>query len=290
MSPRPHKYPVPLRPEPDPSWPAEWQQAYAYDCLEVWGEQTNLGYTASYYGRRNATLDAVQTYCQPRAKILDLAAASGNFTIALAAAGHDVAWNDLRSSLIDYVKLKQPGGTRVDYIAGNIFELPIDHTAGFDLVLATEVIEHVAHPDEFLAKIATLVRPGGHIVLSTPNGGYFLNDLPRFSDHPDPAVFESVQFKPNSDGHIFLLYEDEIRSLAARAGLQVKHLRLITNPLTAGHIKLRYLLRVLPHSVVDMLESATRRAPEGLRQTVSTQIIAVLARPSPLILTTTGGV
>jgi 2-polyprenyl-3-methyl-5-hydroxy-6-metoxy-1,4-benzoquinol methylase len=40
----------------------------------------------------------------------------------------------------------------------------------FDAVLITEVIEHVAHPDEFLAKTAALVKPHGSIVLTTPNG------------------------------------------------------------------------------------------------------------------------
>ena len=56
----------------------------------------------------------------------------------------------------------------------------------------------------------TIEKPGGVVVLSTPNGGYFLNNLPHFSDCPDPAIFESKQFSPDSDGHIFLLYEDMV--------------------------------------------------------------------------------
>jgi 2-polyprenyl-3-methyl-5-hydroxy-6-metoxy-1,4-benzoquinol methylase len=38
-----------------------------------------------------------------------------------------------------------------------------------DLVLAIEVIEHLENPRLFLRSLAETVRPGGHILLSTPN-------------------------------------------------------------------------------------------------------------------------
>ncbi|RUS27407.1 S-adenosyl-L-methionine-dependent methyltransferase [Jimgerdemannia flammicorona] len=37
----------------------------------------------------------------------------------------------------------------------------------FDLILAMEIIEHVSHPSEFLRVCADMVRPGGHLILST---------------------------------------------------------------------------------------------------------------------------
>jgi 2-polyprenyl-6-hydroxyphenyl methylase/3-demethylubiquinone-9 3-methyltransferase len=39
----------------------------------------------------------------------------------------------------------------------------------FDVVLAMEVIEHVAHSDDFLDRCTELVRPGGLVILSTIN-------------------------------------------------------------------------------------------------------------------------
>jgi 2-polyprenyl-3-methyl-5-hydroxy-6-metoxy-1,4-benzoquinol methylase len=38
----------------------------------------------------------------------------------------------------------------------------------FDLVLCSEVIEHVAKPSEFMTGLANSVRPGGILILSTP--------------------------------------------------------------------------------------------------------------------------
>jgi 2-polyprenyl-3-methyl-5-hydroxy-6-metoxy-1,4-benzoquinol methylase len=276
-------FPVPVRPVEIADWPQTWRESYHYDRLEVWKaasdiDRQTIGYVCGYASRRRQTIEAVLEACPPPSRVLDLAAAQGNFSIALAGLGYQVTWNDLRAELVDYVRLKLPPGINVEFVAGNVFELTDAHTAKYDVVVATEVIEHVAHPDDFVMKLSSLIRPGGVIVLSTPNGGYFLNNLPRFSDCPDPSVFERIQFKPTSDGHIFLLYEDEIRSFAASAGLEVKRFDYITSPLTAGHIKLRYLLDLLPNSTVRTLERFARRLPRSLRSRVLVHMVTVLEK------------
>src|SRR5262249_8514601 len=136
----------------------------------------------------------------------------------------------------------------------------------FDGVLIAEVIEHVAHPDEFLANAARLVKSGGIVVLTTPNGAYFRNRLPRFSNCVDPERFEASQFKPNADGHIFLLHPDEIRALASSAALWVEDLRLVTNPLTAGHLRTGMLLKYVPGGVINALERSSRSLPLRVRE------------------------
>jgi 2-polyprenyl-6-hydroxyphenyl methylase/3-demethylubiquinone-9 3-methyltransferase len=203
---------------------------------------------------------------KPGAKILDIAAAQGNFSLHLAELGYEVTWNDLREDLIDYVKLKHEKGI-IHYLPGNILSLNTNQK--FDVVLLAEVIEHVAHPDQLLKKVAEFVKPGGHIVMTTPNGEYFYNRLPRFSDCSNPEIFESVQFKPNSDGHIFLLHKDEIYQIAQAANLTVKKINFFTNPLTNDHIKTWLLLKFLPRSFVDWLESLTQQLPLRIRKRIS---------------------
>ena len=135
-------------------------------------------------------------------------------------------------------------------------------------------------PDEFLRKIGKMVKPGGHVIMTTPNGGYFKNRLPKFSDCANPEQFESVQFQPNSDGHIFLLHLDEIEVLAKNADLSVQEIQLYTNPLTNGHIKLEAVLKVLPRSLVESLERLTNSFPMPVRKKMHTAIAVLFQRPS----------
>lgn len=261
----------------DTSWAPTWQYSYAYDLQEVYGEISRSGYAYAYQARRDAALALVGEAVPPGARILDVAAAQGNFTIALAERGYDVAWNDLRADLAGYVEQKRERGT-VRYAPGNVLDFACDRP--FDAVLATEIIEHVAHPGAFLAKLGALVRPGGIVVLTPPIGAYVRHDHPRFSDCPDPSAYEAQQFKPDADGHIFLLHPDEIAPLAAAAGLDVDAVRLFANPLTAGHLGSERALRILPRGVVRACEAMTRRLPAGMRARLSSHLAIRLRKPA----------
>jgi 2-polyprenyl-6-hydroxyphenyl methylase/3-demethylubiquinone-9 3-methyltransferase len=250
------------------NWNPSWKASYGYDQQEVFNEISVWGYAYAYQNRQKVTLDLVKNHVAPGGKVLDVAAAQGNFSLLLAEAGYEVTWNDLRGDLLDYVRLKQEFG-EITYAVGDVFGLGYD--ACFDAVLITEIIEHVAHPDQFLAKIAALVRPGGHIIMTTPNGAYFLNNLPRFSDCPDPSRYEAVQFKPNSDGHIFLLWPDEIKRLGENIGLKLVDQKVFTNLLTTGHLKTKYILMTVPRSAIFMIEACMSFLPKFILNKIMIQ-------------------
>ena len=255
--------------EPQSTWPDVWRESYNYDLVEVYGQRKWLGYKYAYESRREVTMRLIAESVPIGSRILDIAAAQGNFSLALAEMGYDVTWNDLREELIPYVQLKHERGT-ICYKPGNVFELEFD--APFDAVLITEIIEHVAHPDEFLSKVANLVKPGGVIIMSTPNGAYFRNHLPKFSECEDPSVFETIQFKPNSDGHIFLLHPEELQKLAEYANLTVEKTILFTNPLTNGHMKTSVLLKLVPKAAIFALERCSRVLPTFIGKKTSVQM------------------
>lgn len=259
----------------DPSWPESWQMSHAYDQLELGGKSRHSGYSYAYKSGAQTTFDLIEEAVPTHCSVLDVAAGQGNFSLRLAELGYDVTWNDLREDLVDYVRLKHEHGS-IDYLPGDIFTLGGGRRRG--IVLLTEVLEHAAHPDQLLNKVASLVKPGGAIVATTPNGAYFRNRLPQFSDCSDLSQYETTQYRPDADGHIFLLHPQELTSLATASGLEVTETRLFTNPLTNGHVKSEALLRRLPENWVWQLERRTRNLPKSLLQRLHTGM-AVLLRP-----------
>ncbi len=246
---------------PLPGWPASWNTSYRYDLLEIYGGLAHRGYAYAYDVRRAHTLKLVQEGVARGSTVLDIAAAQGNFSLALAEAGYQVTWNDLRAELADYVRLKQERGS-ICFVPGNAFELEFPQT--FDAVLATEVIEHTAHPEDFLVQLSRLVRPGGCVIVTTPNGAYLRNALPRLADLKNREQLEERQFQPDADGHLFLLHPDELIEMANHAGLVLEKLVLFTNPLTAGHMKLEHALRLLPRGAVRGIENVLQRMPTAI--------------------------
>lgn len=59
-------------------------------------------------------------------------------------------------------------GLDIAYIAGAAEDL-VEQERRFDVVVASEVIEHVTDPAEFLATVAALLVPGGAVLLTTLN-------------------------------------------------------------------------------------------------------------------------
>jgi 2-polyprenyl-6-hydroxyphenyl methylase/3-demethylubiquinone-9 3-methyltransferase len=247
----------------NPHWPDSWKSSHFFDLLELHSNNIWHPYTAAYRQRQNTTYKLIKESVPLGSVLLDVAAAQGNFRLLFAERGYKVVWNDFRSELEDYVRLKYEHGD-IKYRPGNILDMGF--SSAFDAILITEVIEHVAHPDMFLAHIAEMLKPGGIIVMSTPNGAHLLNRLPRFSDCPDPSLFEQDQFKPDGDGHIFLLWPDEVRSMASRAGLIMESHNVFTTPWINGRHRSSALMSRLPKSLIDFVEGKADQLPTVLKE------------------------
>jgi 2-polyprenyl-3-methyl-5-hydroxy-6-metoxy-1,4-benzoquinol methylase len=57
-----------------------------------------------------------------------------------------------------------------EVLVGDVETMPLPFSEGsFDVVLCGDVIEHLREPEQFLTRMRSLIRPGGRIVLTTPN-------------------------------------------------------------------------------------------------------------------------
>ncbi len=100
-------------------------------------------------------------------RVLDMGCGAGLLAEPLARMGGSVVGVDAAPENIAVAQahIKQ-SGLEIDYRAGEI-----EAVAGerFDLITCLEVVEHVADPAVFIAGLASLLAPGGLLILSTPN-------------------------------------------------------------------------------------------------------------------------
>lgn len=96
--------------------------------------------------------------------VLDAGCGTGRATRALAARGAHVVALDLGLNLARYTRSR----LHVPAVAGSILTLPFN-TSTFDVVLSSEVIEHVSDPLAAVEELYRVLKPAGHLVLSTPN-------------------------------------------------------------------------------------------------------------------------
>ena len=137
----------------------------------------------------------------------------------------------------------EQGGLDIDFRAGTVEALIEAGEAPFDVVLNLEVVEHVADPSQFLQDCASLVKPGGVMIVATLNrtakafalaivgAEYVLGWLPK-------GTHEFEKF----------LRPDEIEKPLATAGLDVDPPQGVSfNPILdqwrlSGDTKVNYLM------------------------------------------------
>jgi len=100
--------------------------------------------------------------------------------------------------------------TKVDLDTGRV-SLP-DESA--DVVAAVETIEHLENPRAFMRELVRLVRPGGWVVVTTPNQLSLLSLL-TLALKQQFSAFQDVHYP----AHLTALLEVDLKRIAAECGL-----------------------------------------------------------------------
>ncbi|MBY0273279.1 MAG: bifunctional 2-polyprenyl-6-hydroxyphenol methylase/3-demethylubiquinol 3-O-methyltransferase UbiG [Alphaproteobacteria bacterium] len=102
-------------------------------------------------------------------RILDVGCGGGLLCEPLARLGAQVTGIDPVEENIKVAKMHaKEMGLKITYIDCAVEDLPSD-TPPFDVVVASEIIEHVDHPDAFLKVCAARLAPQGGMVVTTLN-------------------------------------------------------------------------------------------------------------------------
>ena len=155
------------------------------DALQLTGERTLPGIPEEnyWYQRHVAAYDYAATLV--RGEVLDAGVGEGYGAAILARAATTVVGVDLEPEVIEHAAANYPD---VHFKRADLLELPF-HDETFDAVVSLQVIEHLQRPREFVSEIARVLKPGGRLILSTPN---------RLTFSPDGIrnPFHTVEFAP----------------------------------------------------------------------------------------------
>jgi SAM-dependent methyltransferase len=130
----------------------------------------------------------------------------------------------------EYVGGDLPGNPHADVHLGDDGRFPLPDS-GFDVVLSTQVLEHVRDPAVYLGECFRLLRPGGSLVCTTHGIMYY---------HPDPDDY----WRWTRDG---------LRLTVEAAGFEV--------------VELRGIMGLVPTSLQLFQEGAYWHMPRRLRST-----------------------
>ncbi|MBJ6138888.1 bifunctional 2-polyprenyl-6-hydroxyphenol methylase/3-demethylubiquinol 3-O-methyltransferase UbiG [Marinobacter litoralis] len=167
-------------------------------------------------------------------RVLDVGCGGGLLSEGMALRGAHVTGIDMGEAPLQVAKLHGlESGVKVDYRQTTIETLANDpeHAGQYDAVTCLEMLEHVPNPASVIKSCAAMLRPGGHLFVSTINRNpksflfaivgaeYIMNMLPR-------GTHEWSKF----------IRPSEMSDYLRQAGLDIRELTGMTyNPITKSY-------------------------------------------------------
>ncbi len=173
--------------------------------------------------RRDWITDALRRVSpQSRHRALEVGFGSGIYLSILAELFDEVVATDVEEIFLRNAGALTARWPNLKVVADDITctKLP---TASFDLVLCSEVIEHLHDSASAMAGIHSLLHPGGTLVLSTPQRWSILEMLAKVAFLPGIiAVVRRVYNEPvRNTQHINLMTADQVTRQLERAGFHI---------------------------------------------------------------------
>jgi 2-polyprenyl-6-hydroxyphenyl methylase/3-demethylubiquinone-9 3-methyltransferase len=146
--------------------------------------------------------------------VLDAGCGNGFIAARIAGRGHNVIAIDASPTGVELARVAHPG---VRYEVKSVYDdlNSLMPHGGWDLIISSEVIEHLSRPSAFLANMNRHLRPGGWLILTTPYHGYLKNlalSIANAWDHHHGSLDEG--------GHIKFFSQHTLAAALARAGFE----------------------------------------------------------------------
>jgi len=154
-----------------------------------------------YWFLRDAMLARVPKNAR---RVIEMGSGLGYTTAALRAAGYAAAGLDLSAEAV----AKAAARFGDHYLCADVTTHAAEQPESADAIVMMEVIEHLVDPVAMLRSLAALLKPGGKLLMTTPNKSVYTDEDYWQTDNP-PV-------------HLWWFSETSVRRLAQAAGLDVE--------------------------------------------------------------------
>ena len=130
-------------------------------------------------------------------EILDIGCGDGSISTPLLTSRCHLTLLDISTQMLSRARSRVPIdlSSHVKVVNQNFMEAPFEE-ATFDLVICVGVLAHVPSPSEVVAKIVSILKPGGTLILECTDAFHFMGRINRLSN----ALawhFNPPKYKPN---------------------------------------------------------------------------------------------
>lgn len=207
---------------------------------QLTGERTAPGVASENYWFRRHVAAYRAAASLVRGVVVDAGCGEGYGTAILAGRARRVVGVDLDDPTLTHAQGRYPGAA---FVRADLARMPVDAVDG---IVSLQVLEHLHDADGFAAGCARVLRPGGALVLSTPNRVTFPAGINPFHVHEfDPAELAALLSRHFTRVRLLgLMHGPRLRALDRVLGEPVQH-RLVRTPYEDLPGALRAVLRTV---------------------------------------------
>tara|TARA_B100000508_G_scaffold121389_1_gene103033 strand:+ start:10924 stop:11979 length:1056 start_codon:yes stop_codon:yes gene_type:complete len=184
-----------------------YESAYGYKNLEKLNSLLP-GFVVNLFPTEKAELDfrIMGLDACESGKMLDIGCGNGHLIKRLAKMGWEVEGMDFDPMAVEYCKSQG-----LNAKSGDFFELnyPSDY---YDAVTLSHVIEHVPDPKKTIREVFRILKPGGKIVMETPNSKSWM-----YTD-----LFQSEWLHLHPPAHIHVFNLSNLKQIVLESGFEVE--------------------------------------------------------------------
>jgi 2-polyprenyl-3-methyl-5-hydroxy-6-metoxy-1,4-benzoquinol methylase len=207
-----------------PASPSIGSQAELLELLETLYQSRNPTRRWLHCTRRDWIIEKIRECARARSgRALEVGFGAGVYLPALAESYNEVIATDLDQAHLDYARPLLARYPNLQLATDDITASRLP-PASFDLILCSEVIEHISNSARVIAGLRRLVAPDGVLILSTPQRHSLMELACKIAFMPGviglvrriygEAVFET--------GHVNLMTERELTTALLAGGFEIR--------------------------------------------------------------------